>query len=472
MFDRDNFYINGSWTAPVTPVFREVVNPATSKALGRIPMGSEADLEKAVKAARAAFAPWAATPLSERSALLAALASAMKARADQFAEAISSEMGAPRRLAAMVQVGMPISVLESYVEIAKTCASERKVGNSLLIYEAVGVCGMITPWNYPLHQIIGKVAPALAAGCTMILKPSELAPYSAFLLAEAIHEVGFPAGVFNLVSGDGPVVGEAIARHPGIDMVSFTGSTRAGTRVAELAAASVKRVTQELGGKSANLILEDADLNKAVVAGARDVFFNSGQTCSALTRMLVPRARQDEAAAIAAEVAAKTVVGDPTLATTHMGPLVSADQKERVLGYMRKGIAEGATLVCGGLDAPDGLNTGCYVRPTVFKDVDSSMSIAREEIFGPVLCILPYTSEAEAIAIANDSDYGLSGAVWSSDQEHALRVARQLRTGQVSINNGRWNILAPFGGYKRSGNGRELGEHGLLEYQEVKSLQL
>lgn len=472
MFERNHFYIDGRWVDPVGASFREIVNPADNRPFGRIAMGDEADVARAVAAARAAFPRWSATSVAERRALLEATAKGLKARADQLAEAISTEMGAPRRLALMVQVQMPIGVMESYAALVEQTAVEQRIGNSLVIQEPVGVCGMITPWNYPLHQIVGKVAPALAAGCTMVLKPSELAPFSAFILAEVLHEVGLPAGVFNLVSGDGPVVGEALARHPDLDLISFTGSTRAGIRVAELAAATVKRVTQELGGKSANLILADADLGKAVVAGARDVFFNSGQTCSALTRMLVPRNRQDEAAALAAEVAAKTVVGDPSAPTTHMGPLVSAAQKERVLGYIRKGLAEGAVLVAGGLEPPAGLTQGCYVAPTVFRDVTPTMVVAREEIFGPVLCIMPYDDEEEAIAIANDTDYGLAGSVWSADPEHALRVARRLRTGQVSINNGRWNNQAPFGGYKRSGNGRELGPHGLKEYLELKSLQM
>ncbi len=472
MFERKQFYIDGRWVDPAGSRFRESVNPADNRPFGRVAMGDEVDISRAVAAARAAFPRWSETSVAERRALLEAAAKGLKARSEQLAEAISTEMGAPRRLALMVQVQMPIGVMESYAALVEQTAIEQRIGNSLVIQEPVGVCGMITPWNYPLHQIVGKVAPALAAGCTMVLKPSELAPFSAFILAEVLHEAGLPAGVFNLVTGDGPVVGEALARHPDLDLISFTGSTRAGIRVAELAAATVKRVTQELGGKSANLILADADLSKAVVAGVRDVFFNSGQTCSALTRMLVPRNRQDEAVVLAAEVAAKTVVGDPSAPTTHMGPLVSAAQKERVLGYIRKGLAEGAVLVTGGLEPPAGLTQGCYVAPTVFRDVTPTMVVAREEIFGPVLCIMPYDDEEEAIAIANNSDYGLSGSVWSADPEHALRVARRLRTGQVSVNSGRWNSQAPFGGYKRSGNGRELGPYGLKEYLEIKSVQL
>lgn len=472
MHDRKHIYIDGSWVEPSTDATLDVINPANETVAGRIPMCTAADVDRAVEAAQAAFEGWAATPLETRIGLLKAIAGKMKERTEDLAAAITAEMGSPARFSGMVQVGMPTGVMGSYAKIAGSFVMEEEVGNSLVVKEPVGVCGFITPWNYPLHQVVGKVAPALAAGCTMVLKPSEVAPLSTFLLADILHEVGLPKGVFNLVSGDGPTVGEAIASHEDIDMVSFTGSTRAGVRVAELAAKTVKRVTQELGGKSANIILDDADLKSAVVAGVRDVMFNTGQTCSALTRMLVPKDKQDEAAEIAAQTAAKTVLGDPSDTGTHMGPVVSATQKSRVVNYIRKGLEEGASLVAGGPEDPEGMDKGYFVRPTIFKNVDPSMVIAQEEIFGPVLCIIPYEDEADAVAIANDSNYGLSGAVWSGDADRAKAVARKLRTGQVSINGGRWNHMAPFGGYKQSGNGRELGPHGLYEFLEVKSLQL
>jgi len=472
MQDRTQVYIDGAWLAPSGSETLAVINPATEGTIGRIPMCSATDVDRAVVAARAAFAAWSTTPLEERLTLIGAIAAKMKERSKELAATVSAEMGSPIKMAAMVHVGMPTAVMASYTQIAPSILAEEQLGNSVIVKEAVGVCGFITPWNYPLHQIVGKVAPALAAGCTMVLKPSEVAPLSAFLFAEILHEVGLPKGVFNLVSGDGPTVGEAIAAHEDIDMVSFTGSTRAGIRVAQLAATTVKRVTQELGGKSACVILADADLEKAVMATSRDCFFNTGQTCSALTRLLVPADRQDEAAEIAAKIASKTNIGNPTETTTQMGPLVSKAQKERVLHYIQAGINEGATLVTGGTEAPDGLATGYYVRPTVFKNVGPTMTVAAEEIFGPVLSIIPYETEDQAIAIANESAYGLSGAVWSGDAEHAKAVARRLRTGQVSINGGRWNILAPFGGYKRSGNGRELGPHGLNEFLEIKAMQL
>ncbi len=341
-----------------------------------------------------------------------------------------------------------------------------------MLREPVGVVGCITPWNYPLHQIAAKVAPALAVGCTVVLKPSEVAPINAFILAEVIHEVGLPKGVFNLVCGVGPVVGEAIAAHAGVDMVSFTGSTRAGKRVSEVASQTVKRVALELGGKSANVLLDDADLEKAVAHGVNACFLNSGQTCSALTRMLVPRSKHDEAVALAKRVAEKFTVGDPLKGQAKLGPLVSAAQQERVRNYIRKGIEEGATLVTGGPDQPSGQPKGFYVKPTVFANVNNRMTIAQEEIFGPVLCIIPYEDESDAIRIANDTQYGLAGGVWSSDPERAKRVARRMRTGQVEVNGGRFNLLAPFGGYKQSGNGRELGKFGLEEFLETKALQL
>jgi acyl-CoA reductase-like NAD-dependent aldehyde dehydrogenase len=378
----------------------------------------------------------------------------------------------PINLSMMIQAGLPTMDFGSIAQIVDVFPWEEQVGNSLVVREPVGVVGAITPWNYPLHQIAAKVAPALAAGCTVVLKPSEVAPLNAFILAEIVDEVGLPAGVFNLVTGVGPVVGEAIAAHPDVDMVSFTGSTRAGKRVSELAAQTVKRVALELGGKSPNVILDDADIAKAVKAGIGACFLNSGQTCSALTRMLVPRSKLAEAEEAAVKAASSYTPGDPTQEGTRLGPLVSAVQRDRVRTYIQKGIDEGAKLLTGGVEPPEGLDKGFFVRPTVFSEVRPGMTIEQEEIFGPVLSIIPYDTEDEAVEIANDTIYGLAGGVWSGDPERAKRVARRIRTGQVEINGGSFNPLAPFGGYKQSGNGRELGKFGLEEYLEVKSLQL
>ncbi len=469
---RDKIYINGEWVASTGTATLEVINSSTEEVMGRIPEGTADDVNRAVKAAVAAFPAWSQRPVEERVGYCQAIAAGLKARQEEIATLIAQELGMPLKLAGMIQVGLPMTSFASMVEMVKKVPFEEQLGNSLIVREPVGVVGCITPWNYPLHQIAAKVAPALTAGCTIVLKPSEIAPLNAYILTEIIHEVGLPAGVFNLVMGTGTVVGEAIASHPQIDMVSFTGSTRAGKRVSELAAHSVKRVALELGGKSPNVILDDADLQKAVADGVGKCFLNSGQTCSALTRMLVPRSRLAEAETIAATVAAKFTVGDPFAPTTRLGPLVSENQRERVRGYIQKGIDEGAKLVTGGVEAPEGLEKGYFVRPTVFSEVTSNMTIAQEEIFGPVLTILPYEDEDEAIRIANDTVYGLAGGVWSGDQERAKRVARRIRTGQIEINGGAFNPLAPFGGYKQSGHGREYGPFGIEEFLEVKAMQL
>jgi acyl-CoA reductase-like NAD-dependent aldehyde dehydrogenase len=469
---RDKLYIDGAWVAPGSTGTVEVIDSATEEVIGTVPLGTAADVDAAVRAARAAFDEWSQVSVSERTKSTSRIAEALGARMGEIGELIAREVGMPLSLSMLIQAGLPISTFQSMADLAEQITWEERVGNSLVVREPVGVVGAITPWNYPLHQIAAKVAPALAAGCTIVLKPSHVAPLSAFLLADVIHDVGLPPGVFNLVSGPGPVVGEAIAAHPGVDMVSFTGSTRAGRRVSEVASQTVKRVALELGGKSANVILEDADLPKAVATGVTMCFLNSGQTCSALTRMVVPRSRLAEVEEIAIREAESTTPGNPFAEGTRIGPLVSAVQRDRVRSYIQKGIDEGAKLLTGGAEPPEGLDTGFYVRPTVFSEVTSDMTIAQEEIFGPVLSILPYDTEDEAIAIANDSAYGLAGAVWAGDPERAKQVARRIRTGQVDINGGSFNPLAPFGGFKQSGHGRELGRFGLEEFLEIKSLQL
>jgi len=469
---RDKIYIGGEWVQSTGTGVLEVINSTTEQVMGSIPEGTVEDVEKAVIAARSAFESWSQTSVQERSDWMARIAEALGARMDEIAELISQEVGMPLTLSNIIQAGLPTSTFASMPQLLSDLAWEETVGNSLIVREPVGVVAAITPWNYPLHQIAAKVAPALAVGCTVIVKPSEVAPLNAMLLADVIDEIGLPAGVFNVVTGLGPVVGEALALHPDVDMVSFTGSTRAGRQVSAAAAGTIKRVALELGGKSPNVILEDADLQKAITDGVAKCFLNSGQTCSALTRMLVPRSRLAEAEEIAAAVAEQFKPGDPFESGTMLGPLVSEVQRERVRGYIRTGSEEGAKLVTGGAEAPEGLDSGYFVRPTVFSDVTPEMTIAQEEIFGPVLAIMPYEDEDEAVRIANDTIYGLAGGVWSGDEEHAKAVARRLRTGQVEVNGGAFNALAPFGGYKQSGHGRELGHFGLEEFLQVKSLQL
>jgi aldehyde dehydrogenase (NAD+) len=470
MHEHLQFYIDGRWVAPVTPKTLEVIDPATEAPIGRISLGSAADVDRAVTAARAAFETYSRTSREERLALLQRIIAAYQARLDDMAEIISLEMGAPLSLAKAAQAPSALAHFAKMLEVLSTYPFVENRDSTRILHEPVGVCGFITPWNWPVNQIACKVAPALAAGCTMVLKPSEIAPLSAIVFTEVMHEAGVPAGVFNLVNGDGPTVGAAIAAHPGIDMVSFTGSTRAGTQVAKAAADTVKRVAQELGGKSPNIILDDADLQRAVQQGVRSCFLNSGQSCNAPTRMLVPRGRHAEAAAIAKATAEKIVVGDPRAEGSTLGPVVSAVQFERVQGLIQAGIKEGAELVAGGPGRPEGLSRGYFVRPTVFANVRNDMRIAREEIFGPVLCILPYESEDEAVRIANDTVYGLSGYVQSADPEHALRVAARLRTGNVHLNGAGPDFGAPFGGYKQSGNGREWGTYGFEEFLEVKAV--
>ncbi len=469
---RDKLYIDGSWVEPAGSGTIDVVNSSTEEVMGRIPEGVADDVDRAVEAARRAFDEWSVSPVEERGKLLQRLQEGLAARQEDIAQTVASEVGMVINLSRIIQAGLPIATAGSYAQLLDDFEFEEQIGNSLVVREPVGVVGCITPWNYPLHQIMNKVAPAIASGCTVVLKPSEVAPLNAFILAEVIDEIGLPPGVFNLVTGTGPVVGEALASHPGVDMVHFTGSTRAGKRVSELASQRVARVALELGGKSPNIILDDADLERAVRAGVGNCYLNSGQTCTALTRMLVPKDRHDEAVRIAKEASEGFTVGNSLDEDSKLGPLVSEQQRERVRDYIRKGIEEGAELVTGGVEPPEGLDKGFFVRPTVFANVRNDMTIAQEEIFGPVLSIIPYEDEDEAVRIANDTVYGLSGAVWSSDEDHAKAVARRIRTGQIEINGGGFNLMAPFGGFKQSGIGRELGKYGLEEFLEVKSMQL
>jgi aldehyde dehydrogenase (NAD+) len=469
---RDKIYIGGEWVASSGSGVLEVVDSATEEVIGSVPDGTPKDVDRAVAAAREAFEPWSRTTVDERAEWMQRIAQALGERMEEIAALIAREVGMPLKLSHMIQAGLPTMSFGSMPQVMADTAWEEEVGNSLIVREPVGVVGAITPWNYPLHQICAKVAPALSAGCTVVVKPSEVAPLNAFLLADVLDELGLPPGVFNLVTGLGPVVGDAMSRHPGIDMISFTGSTAAGRRVSEAASATVKRVALELGGKSPNVILDDAPLEDAITDGVSKCFLNSGQMCSALTRMLVPRARLAEAEQIAAAVAEQFKPGDPFDPESKLGPLVSDVQRERVRAYIRKGQEEDAKLVAGGADPPEGLERGYFVRPTVFSDVTPQMTIAQEEIFGPVLAIMPYDDEEDAVRIANDTVYGLSGGVWSGDEERAKRVGRRIRTGQVEINGGAFNPLAPFGGYKQSGHGRELGHFGLEEFLQVKSMQL
>jgi aldehyde dehydrogenase (NAD+) len=467
---RDTIYIDGAWVPSDGTDTIDVENPATEEVIGRIPSGTASDVDKAVAAARAAQDAWAATSPEERGKLIARLQEAVTAKHGEIANTIAQEMGAPIKMAEAIQAGLPIADIATAAQLATSFEWERQIGNSTVVMEPLGVVGCITPWNYPLHQVTAKVAYALAAGCTVVLKPSEVAPLCAFQFFDAIHEVGFPAGVVNLVPGYGETVGEAIASHPDIDMVSFTGSTRAGKRVAELGAQTVKKVSLELGGKSANVILPDADLAKAVKVGVGNCYLNSGQTCTAWTRMLVHSSQYDEAVELAAKTAEGYSVGDPFDEGTRLGPLVSKAQRDRVASYIEKGKAEGARVVAGGDVKP--LAKGYFVSPTVFADVTTDMTIAQEEIFGPVLSILKYDDEDEALRIANDSIYGLAGGVWSGDAEKAKAFARRMKTGQIDINGGSFNVAAPFGGFKQSGVGRELGPFGLEEFTQPKSLQL
>lgn len=468
MTDYTRFYIGGEWVKPAGTGKLDVIDSASETVFATVPEGGAKDIDSAVAAARAAFPLWWDTPAAGRGEMLGTVAALLEERRDELADAISHELGMPRSQSAPIQVGSGIATFRMAADLAATYEFEQQ-GDSLIIREPIGVVGAITPWNYPLNQVGAKVAYALAAGCTIVLKPSEVAPVSVFKLAEAIDDAGLPPGVFNLVTGLGPVVGERLAAHPDVDMISFTGSTAAGKRVAAVAAQTVKRVALELGGKSANILLDDADFPSAVAAGVAACYLNAGQTCSALTRMIVPRARLAEVEALARKEAEQYVVGDPFADSTRLGPLVSDAQRDRVRRYIRQGIDEGATLLTGGPDAPPGLDKGYFVQPTVFSNVTPDMTIAREEIFGPVLVIMPYDSEEDAVEIANSTAYGLSGGV-SGSPDRAMRVARRLRTGQVRLNKARPVRSAPFGGYKESGNGREHGRFGLEEFLETKAI--
>lgn len=470
MLIKDKFYIDGQWRKPDGSGFKEVINPATEEPIARVAMGTTADVESAVLAARRAFDAWSQTTSEERAQYIDKIVVGLEARADEIAQAVTAEMGIPVTLSKPVQVGNPLFTFKDAARMAREFDFESDVGSSRVIKEPIGVCAMITPWNVPLHQIAGKVAPALAVGCTMVLKPSTPAPLDAFILAEIIDAAGLPPGVFNLIIGDGATMGEALAAHPEVDMVSITGSTKAGASVARAAAASIKRVSQELGGKSANIILPDADLPRAVKGGVRQSMFNSGQACNGPMRMLIPRSKKAEIEAIVKDAVAGIVVGDPLDNNTYMGPIANKGQYDSVINFIKRGIEEGATLLVGGVEKPAGLDKGYYIAPTVFTDVDNKMFIAQEEAFGPVLCLIAYDDEDEAVAIANDSPYGLAAYVQSGDLEHAKKVGRRLRAGNVELNGARFDPAAPFGGYKMSGNGREHGVWGFEDYLETKAM--
>jgi len=469
-YEYRKFYIDGQWVDPAQPKEFKVINPATEEVAGVISMGNVADVDRAVAAARRAFDSFSQTTPDDRRSLLEKILEVYKKRYTDVANAIRDEMGAPNKLANGSQAGIGVGHLTAMIDVMKNFKFEERHGPTRLVLEPIGVCALITPWNWPINQVAAKVVPALAAGCTMVLKPSEFSPFSAIVWAEVLHEAGVPKGVFNLINGTGVEVGAALASHPEVDMVSFTGSTRAGTEVAKLAATTVKRVHQELGGKSPNILLDDADFERAVKAGVLHVFENSGQSCNAPTRMLVPASRLAEVEAIAKKTAETVTVGDPTSPEIQVGPVVSKIQFERVESYISKGIAEGAKVVIGGEGRPDGLQKGYYVKPTIFSNVNNNMLIAREEIFGPVLAILPYQTEEEAIRIANDTEYGLQAYVWSSDLARANRVGRRIRAGRITINGKSGDMNTPFGGFKKSGNGREWGEHGLRDFLEVKAV--
>jgi aldehyde dehydrogenase (NAD+) len=471
MREYTQFYINGEWVDPVKPNSFDVINPATEEVCAHISLGSEEDVNRAVAAAKAAFQTFSRTSVKERLELLESCVEVYQKYYNDIADAIREEMGAPKELAAGAQAYCGLGHLQEAAKVLKTFKFEEDLGPHRVFKEPIGVCGLITPWNWPVNQISCKVAPALAVGCTMVLKPSEVAPLSAYLYAKVMDEAGVPAGVFNLVNGDGPVVGTALSKHPDVDMMSFTGSTRAGTLVAQNAAPTVKRVTQELGGKSPNIVLEDADLEKAVTGGVLHMYNNTGQSCNAPSRMLVPRAKLAEAEAIAARVSESVVVGDPAADGTTMGPVVSEVQFNKIQGLIEKGVAEGAKVVTGGPGRPDGISKGYFIRPTVFSGVNNDMTIAREEIFGPVLVMIPYDSEEEAIRIANDTPYGLAGYVQSEDIKHAREVASRIRAGNVHINGASGGFDVPFGGFKQSGNGREWGAHGFTDFLEIKAVE-
>lgn len=467
----DHHYIGGRWAASLTSGDGiAVINPATQKTVGRVVSGGADDVDRAVAAARAAFPTFSTRPAGDRAALLGRILTLLEERSEELAQAITREMGAAITFSRTSQVPFGIAHIRAAIEVLETYAFIRQRGTTATIKEAIGVCGLITPWNWPLYQITAKVAPAIAAGCTIVLKPSEVSPFSAQLFAQIMHDAGTPAGVFNLVHGCGPQVGAALAAHPDVDMISITGSTRAGVLVAQAAAPTVKRVTQELGGKSPNILLDDADFDRVVPLGVASAFRNVGQSCSAPTRMLVPAARLAQVEELAAAAAARMVVGDPLQEGTTLGPVSTQAQFDKVQAMIAIGLAEGASLVCGGPGRPEGLETGFFVRPTVFSQVRSGMRIAQEEIFGPVLCLIPYADEADAIRIANDTVYGLGCHIQSADHDRACRVASQIRAGQVHINHPAWDAHAAFGGYKQSGNGREYGEFGLEEYLETKAV--